>query len=226
MSHNRFANYWTSTGDEVEDTLRQADLVDDVREDVGIDRCHFTGLQDHGAAGSESGGHLVGDLVQWVVPRCDCGDNSGRLTHECGVKYFFFPLEVHGALTVVGEGGDWNTSLDALRESEGHAHFVSDGLSDEVGLLSQLLGDANQKLAALLGTRVSPRRKGGRSSFNGTVRFVDGADWNRGVELAGTRRSNGQRFARRSLYPFTIDIERIFDDSHGSPLVLICKRRS
>ena len=69
-------------GDEVEHAGGQADVVDDLGEDEGVERRDLAGLEHDGAAGGHGVGDLGGDLVQRVVPRRDAADDADRLAHD------------------------------------------------------------------------------------------------------------------------------------------------
>ena len=96
-------------------------------------------------------------------------------------------VELHRALRVVGEGHGRQTHLDALGEHERHAHFVGDGERDLVAALGELLRDAREELAALLGAGVGPAGEGRGGRLDGLVGLLDGSRGNGGVELAGAR---------------------------------------
>ena len=81
-------------GDEVEHAGGQADLVDDLGEDEGVERGDLARLQHDGAAGGERGRDLRGDLVERVVPRRDAADDADGLAHDERVADLLLELEV------------------------------------------------------------------------------------------------------------------------------------
>ena len=76
------ADLGAGAGDQVEHAGRQADVVDDLGEDEGVERGDLARLEHHGAAGGHRVGDLGGDLVQRVVPRRDAADDADRLLHD------------------------------------------------------------------------------------------------------------------------------------------------
>src|SRR6476620_3518642 len=95
MRRDGFANDGPDAAHEIEHTLRQADLVDDLRENERIDRRDLARLEHDGAPDCERGRDLRGDLMQRIVPRRDATDDSHGLAQHEGVAY----LLLEGVLT-------------------------------------------------------------------------------------------------------------------------------
>ena len=112
------------TGDEVEDSRRQTDVVEDLGQDEGVERCHLTRLEHHGAARGEGRCDLGGDLVQRIVPRRDGTDDADGLTDDEGVADLFLKGELSGKLRGGGEAHHGQPHLDEVRQREGHADFL------------------------------------------------------------------------------------------------------
>ena len=87
--------------DQVEHAGGQADLVDGLGQQVGVERGDLGRLQHHGAAGGEGRGDLADDQVQRVVPRRDGADDADRLLDDQAVADLAPELV---ALDEVGEG--------------------------------------------------------------------------------------------------------------------------
>ena len=133
----------------------QPDLVHDVGQDEGVERCHLAGLEHHGAAGGQRRGHLGGDLVERVVPGRDGSPTTpigSRTTSE--LPDLLLPGEVGGHLGGRGERVERQPDLDDLGEDPGHAHFVG----DEVG---RARPSAAARASATLVSRRSARRRAG-----------------------------------------------------------------
>ncbi len=76
---DRRAHLGTGADHQVEHTGGQAHLVDDLGEDVGVERGDLRRLEHDGAAGGQCRGHLADDQVQRVVPRRDGTDDADGL---------------------------------------------------------------------------------------------------------------------------------------------------
>ena len=119
MRGDGFAHDGTDTGDEVEHTVGQAHLVDDLGEDERVDRCHFARLEHDGVAGRERRSDLQGDLMQRVVPGRDAADDADRLAHDQRVADLALELVRAQHLCSDGEVGLRQTGLDGLAEPSG-----------------------------------------------------------------------------------------------------------
>ena len=112
MGGNGFTNDWAGSGHEVEHTSWDANFVHNLGQDEGINWRHFRWLQNNGASSCKCRGNLVGDLVQWVVPRCDATNDANWLADEQGIALFALPLKTAGTVGHIAKGASWQTGLD------------------------------------------------------------------------------------------------------------------
>ena len=161
-------------GDEVEHAGRQADVVDDLGEDEGVERGDLRRLEHHGAAGGQRGRDLGGDLVERVVPRRDGADDADRLLHDERVADRLLELERLDDPAVF-----WNdisgrpACTSRLRLFTMPTSWVTSvAISSMPGLTA--LGDAGEVLGPLLDRGLRPRREGGLGGGDGLVDVLRG----------------------------------------------------
>ena len=156
---DRLADLRSEAGHEVEHAGRQADLVDDLGEDEGVDRGDLARLEHDRAAGRHGVGDLGGDLVQRVVPRRDAADDTDRLAHDERVADLLLELVRLGRRRGLLEAVDRQADLDELRQPLGHPRLLGDGRGDLVGPGAEGVADAAEVLRPLLGA-TSPTTPG------------------------------------------------------------------
>ena len=169
VSCDRLAHDGPGARHEVEDTGRQAYFVDDLGQDEGVEGRDLARLEHDGAPRRQRGRHLVGDLVEWIVPRRDGTDDADGLLDDEGVADLLFEVDLvddlgHGAERDGGEPG-----LNDHREVDRHPQFLGDHVGDVHGAGLQALGDALQVLRTLLRRRGRPTVEGGLGRLRGLV---------------------------------------------------------
>ncbi|SCM13005.1 hypothetical protein SAMN04883147_109115 [Streptomyces sp. DpondAA-F4] len=122
----------TEAGDEVEDAVRQARLLDGLGEELGGERGVLGGLEDDGAAGGEGGGHLGDDLVERVVPGGDRPDDSDGLQQDGGVAQLLLEGVGGGQFGVRARDQHGDPGVHRLGERRRGAELGGDGLRDLV----------------------------------------------------------------------------------------------
>jgi hypothetical protein len=137
-------------GDQVEHAGGQAGVVDDLGEDVGVERGDLAGLEHHRAARGQRRGDLRRDLVQRVVPRRDAADDADRLLDHLGVGDLLLVLVGLRQLGGGGEGVDGQAGLDQLRQPLRHARLTGHDGGDLVHAGHEALGDPGAELGPLL----------------------------------------------------------------------------
>ena len=148
------------TGHEVEHAGREADVVEDLGQDEGVERRHLARLQHHGATRGQGRGHLGRDLVQRVVPRGDGTHHADGLADDERVADLFLEGELGGELGGGGEAHHGQPHLDEVRQREGHADFLGDQRGDLRGARRQRLLDTLEGLGPLVSRRRRPLREG------------------------------------------------------------------
>ena len=141
-------------GDDVEDAGRQADVLGDLGEEVGVARRLRRGLEDDGAPGEQRRRDLVGDEAEGCVPRDDRPDHADRLADEQA------ELTTHGGLHLLLEGegrGQARVVVEdtchparrVLGDGEEGAGLTRPQLARLLALAPQALGDRPQVLSPL-----------------------------------------------------------------------------
>src|ERR1700710_135446 len=85
---------WPIAIQEVENSRRYSCCMHHFSEDQTTNWRDFTGLEHHGAASSNCGRNLCGDLIQWPVPRCDQANDTDSLTHDTSDTTLLLELHV------------------------------------------------------------------------------------------------------------------------------------
>ena len=155
--------------------------------------------------------------MQRVVPGRNGRDDSDGFTNERRVTQLLFPHELLGALALSAKAIVGSPTWIPFESIKGMPTSLAMIERDLVTTLGQLLRDAHEELTALLRARVGPggERRGGR--LDGAVGLFDGAGGNGGEELAGAGGGHLEDLGRSGLYPLTVDVERVTNDSHGYP---------
>ena len=145
-SHQQRTNFFTDSGQEVDDTIRQACGKDHFHEFRADDRGLFSRLDDHGIPRHQCRGRHTRQDCQREIPRGDHGDNAAR-TVEVAVFFsgkieMLRVIELHHLLGVVHAEIDrfadvrigFGPRLAAFEDLPGgefkstFAHFASDQL--------------------------------------------------------------------------------------------------
>ena len=157
---------------QVEHARREPDIVDDLSEDEGVEGRDLAGLQDDRAAGRERRRHLVGDLVERIVPRRDGADDADRLLDHERVAELLLPLDLVDQLLHRTEGHGGKAGLDDHRQVDRHAQLLGDDVGDVHRAGLQPFGDALDVLRPLLGRGRRPRVEGALGRLYGLVDVV------------------------------------------------------
>ena len=104
----------TGAGHQVEHPGGQAGGVDDLGHHVILQRRHFRGLLDHGAARGQSRCDFAHELVQRVVPGGDETTHTHGLAHHERVAGFFGLLHDAGAVGVIAHGVNRSVHVQPL----------------------------------------------------------------------------------------------------------------
>ena len=80
--------------DEVENALGDAGLVENLRENDGVERRDLAGLQHHRAARRQGRRDLAGDLIERPVPGRDQADDADRLLDDQRAALGALELEI------------------------------------------------------------------------------------------------------------------------------------
>ncbi len=147
----------------------QADVVDDLGEDEGVERGDLAGLEHDGAAGGHRVGDLGGDLVERVVPRRDAADDADRLLDDEAVADGGLVLVALGERGGGVERVDRQAGLHHEAQPLRHARLAGDDGGDLVHAGAEALGDAGAVLGPLLGALGRPVGEGGAGGLGGGV---------------------------------------------------------
>ena len=208
MGGDGLADHWAGSRHEVEDASGDADLVHDLGQQEGVDRGNLRGLDHHGAPNSQGRGHLVGDLVEGVVPRGDAANDADGLTHDERGAHLILVGEARRTLGCVGEGPGRQADLDEARHERRHAHLVADGFSDFCVSGDELFRHLAEKRTALGHGQRRPSRERSSCSSNRCFDILGSALRNGGEDLfgAGIDDLDGGGAGRRD--PCPVDVER------------------
>ena len=150
------ADLGTGAHDHVEHAGRQADVVDDLGQDVGVERCDLGRLQHDGAAGGEGATDLAHDLVERVVPRRDAADDTDRLLDDQAVADRLLPLDLAEQVGVALHVHGGEPGLDHGGPGDRHADLAGDRLGDLGSTGHEALVEALEVLLALLDVGLAP----------------------------------------------------------------------
>jgi hypothetical protein len=215
VADQRLADDRSGPGHKVEHAAGQAGVVDDLGEDVGVERRDLRRLQHDGAAGGEGVGDLRRDLVQRVVPRRDGADDTDRLLHDEAVAE---GLLVGVVLADGGgrrEGVDRQAGLDEQAQPLRHACFLGHDRGDLVHSGAESLGDAAAVLGPLLRGGLRPPVERGTGGAGGLVDVVGGPVGDRADHRAVGRVVDVDRPAAGGRHPRAVDVELV--GLHCSP---------
>jgi hypothetical protein len=195
--------------DEVEDTGRQADVVDDLGEDERCQRRQLARLQDDGAAGGECGSDLEHDLVQRVVPGRDAPHDADGLLDDLRCPDHLREVVVGGDLREAGHVHDRQHRLRDLRDPEGHAVLLGDRRRDLVGTGLEAFVDPLEELRAVLDRGLAPAVERSACGLDGLVDVLRGALGDAPHDLLGGRVDHVDAVLARRCDPRAVDVDLV-----------------
>lgn len=167
------------TGDNVDNSVGEASLLDELGHVAGSEGGELRGLDDDGAAGGEGGSELPGEHEEGEVPGDDLTtDTDGLVAGEddlVGGLLNDLAVDLVGPATVVAEASGGLGDVEAAGGTEGLA--VVEGLKrgEDVGVTLNELGELDQELSAL--------EAGGVEAPGGVVGLAGGVDGDIDVSL-------------------------------------------
>ena len=114
MGGEGLAHHRAGPGDQIEHPGGQPGMVDDLGQHESVERGHLGRLEDHRAAGRQSGRHLRCDLMQREVPRGDGGHHPDRFPHHQRIADVLLEANRVEQLAHGAERQSWQTRLDDM----------------------------------------------------------------------------------------------------------------
>ena len=211
---HRFSDHRPETSYQVEDALRQTDLVDDLGQDEGVDRSDLARLQNHRASRRQRRRDLEDDLVEGEVPRRDGTDDTDGLLDNKGVTDLLLPVVRRSPGGVIGELPYGQPHLKGLGEAPRHPHFMADHVGNLAGTRLEPFGHLLEVSPTVLGRCGRPPGEGPTRRLDCSIDIGWGPGRDRGEHLLGGRVDDVQCVRPGRRDPSSVDVKRITND-HG-----------
>ncbi|MND64155.1 hypothetical protein D3C80_554820 [compost metagenome] len=152
----RFADFRARPADQVEHPGRQADVLDHLRQQEGMQRGFLARLDHHGATGGQGRGEFADQLVQRVIPRVDeRADTHGLADHQ-RIADFAHLVHQMSQFDVLLKASDRPVDLHRAAPLHRHAQFRCDDRGHLIGTIAQLIGQCTDITGTHAGRRARP----------------------------------------------------------------------
>jgi hypothetical protein len=217
MCRERLADDRSPTGHQVEHARWQPDLVDDLGEDVDVERRHRARLEDDGAAGGERRRDLERGLVERVVPWDDEPHDADRLVRHHGVRD---PLLGRGLVKEIGrfaEDVDRHAVLHDLGDLSRRPDLADEEIEEGLAARGQPVRDPAHRGGALGRQHGGPTGLGVRGRPDGAVHVVGRRERDPTEQLFGRWIDDVSAAVALRRNPRAIEVDRVAS-VHGRSL--------